>query len=846
MGSEAATEFKNGFVIKRNGQYEAIDLQKIQRRLERLAAKVGRIRGSELNVNTTKIAQSTIAQMYIGITTTELDVLAAEVSAYISDDPDYELFGGNILVDNLMSNNADCFRFKDYAKKAFETPSQVENKTAQPLITKELYDFAMEYGDLVDTYMNFDKNFSFGYFAMMTLIKSQYLLCRRTRVQINGVVSTEMIPFESPQHLWMRVAVSLHCLQGNVESAADRQPVKEKLRQAALLYEVLSNKEAIFGSPTLFQAGTRAGQLSSCFLVSMKEDSIEGIFETLTRCAKISKGAGGVGLAINNVRSFKSYIAGTNGESSGIVPMLRVFNATSRYVDQGGGKRKGAFAVYLSPWHADIEEFLDLRLNSGSDELRARDLFLALWVSDLFMKRAKVAFMQKEPVMWSLFDPNVVQGLDDMHGDAFVAKYEEAERAGLFVKQVDIKNLFIKIADRMITSGGPFFLFKDACNHKSNQKNLGTIHGSNLCTEIVQFSSPEEVAVCNVGSVNLRMFVTPERTFDFERLKRVTRIMIRAFNRVIDVNKNPIEEAARSNQRHRSVGLGIQGLADALMLMKLPFESPEARVLSDATAETMYFAGLTESAQLAFADGPYPSIDDNGGAPIRHGILQQDMWDRKPVPNPDLGLNWDGLRMVIREFGVRNSLLFSHPPTASTSNILGSYESFEPPHSNVFPRKTKAGEFLLFNPYLVQDLKDCGLWKQDPITGVNSMRNRLFASAGSIQHTPEHPFEDVPEWIRQLYKTVTEVPLDTRLDLITGRACYVCQSSSNNVHLVQNDKILKTLIEYIFKAHHLGLKTGVYYVRVLQKSTSLDFAGMNQPKKTQIVCNETVCTSCTG
>ena len=850
-----AADLKNGFVIKRDGRREAIDLHKIQRRLENLATSVASFHQRKLQVNTTKIAQRTIAQMYDGVngvSTYELDTLAAEVSAYITDDPDYELFAGNILASNLMANNREHISFAKYAEFAFNHIDVQGRKI--PLVSRAFFDFATENTQEIDKRIVENRNYGYGYFAMCTLIGGQYLLAKLTNVIQNGVAIQEMVPFESPQHMWMRVALALHCVPGDdSDSSASRAPVQQRLEAAFELYEVLSKQQAIFGSPTLFQAGTVSGQLSSCFLLSMREDSIAGIYDTLKQCALISQGAGGVGLAINNVRSSGSYIAGTNGRSNGIVPMLRVYNATSRYVDQGGGKRKGSFAVYMSPWHADIYEFLDLRQNSGPEEVRARDLFLALWVSDLFMIRAQLAFSQTEPVLWSLFDPNTVRGLDDVFGLEFTLKYEEAERAGLYQRQVDIKLLFKKIVDTMIKTGTPYILFKDACNRKSNQQNLGTIHCSNLCTEIIQYTSKKVVATCNVGSISLPAFVLPNRKFDFASLLTVTRTMIRAFNRAIDVTVSPLPEAKVSNQRERAIGLGIQGLANVFMKMRLPFDSQPARDLNVAIAETMYFAALTESHALAVADGPYRSMRWNGGAPINRGIFQQDMWLGAREPDADLEYDWDDLREKIKKDGVRNSLLISHPPTASTSNIMGNYESFEPPHSNVFARKTKNGEFLVVNSDLVRDLEDCGLWVQKD--GRNAMRDRLFASSGSIQTTDKHDFSDVPAWIRKMYKTVTEIALEDRLQMIVGRAQYVCQSSSNNVHLQVGPQMSNQLIRYIFRAHACGLKTGVYYTRVLQPSSSLDFAGVSRPVQntTQVpnkvmenACTRTECTSCSG
>lgn len=847
-------------------------MDKITKRLQKLKTKSERVwkaawgkTQSQLDVNVVRIARDTVSQMYNGITTSELDTFAAEVSAYITDDPDYGLFAGNILASNLESNNKAYLKFSDYAIKAFSYVNEATGKL-HPLISDELFRLAMAHGPRIDAKLKMERNMLFDYFAMKTLMDG-YLLSTFESVQINGVVQKTMVPFETPQHMWMRVALGIN---------------GSDLDAAFELYDVMSMKKATHATPTLFNSGTRLPQLSSCFLLDMKEDSISGIYDTVKNCALISKFAGGIGLSVNKIRASGSYIASTNGSSNGLVPMLKVFNATARYCDQGGGKRKGSFAIYISPYHADIVDWLHLKKNTGADEVRARDLFYALWISDLFMKRviqefARNANEDPDPVMWSLMDPNAVQGLDEVYGDEFEAMYVTAEREKKFVRQMPIRDLWVMIMETQIETGTPYMLFKDHCNRKSNQKNIGVIHSSNLCCEIMEHTDAKETAVCNLASLSLPAFVH-DGTFDFEELSAVTRVMVRNLDRVIDRNFYPVEEAKTSNSRHRPIGLGIQGLADVFCKLRMPFDSEEARRLNIQIAEVMYFAALTESNALAVVYGPYSTIDMNGGAPVRNGIFQQDMWTvHPPQPDAKLDLDWDGLREKVKKSGVRNSLLIAHMPTASTSQILGNTESFEPYYSNIYARKTKMGEFFCYNRLLVKELRQLGLWKTelDPMTKKKfiPIKEKIIAHSGSIQHLLE-----IPEDVRRVYKTLMDIPLKTLTLMSRDRSYYIDQGSSLNVYHKNRDNMMVPMTQYLCYAWSLGLKTGSYYTRTIQDLNTLNFAGSSkktltdqkeEPAKvdksktpseeaneslkmaesgqaTIYVCKEDVCTSCSG
>jgi ribonucleoside-diphosphate reductase subunit M1 len=637
----------------------------------------------------------------------------------------------------------------------------------------------------------YDRDFDYDYFGYKTLERS-YLL------RVDGKI------VERPQHLLMRVAIGIH---KDVEKAIDT-------------YHMLSERWMTHASPTLFNSGTPRPQLSSCFLIAMKEDSIEGIYDTLKECACISKSAGGIGLSIHDIRATSSYIRGTNGTSNGIIPMLRVFNDTARYVDQGGGKRKGAFAIYLEPWHADIFDWLDLRKNHGKEEARARDLFYGLWTNDLFMKRVE------ENGEWTLFCPNEAPGLADSWGEEFETLYESYEKAGKGKKTIKAQQLWFAILESQVETGNPYMLFKDSCNRKSNQQNLGTIRSSNLCTEIVEFTSPEETAVCNLASIALPRFVVEEnpasptgrteakklrgslqagsRRFDHAKLAEITRKVTRNLNRIIDVNYYPVETARRSNMRHRPIGLGVQGLADVFILLGLPFDSPEAQKLNAEIFETIYFAALTESNAIAAVDGTYESYP---GSPVSKGVLQPDMWGVTEMPGGDRH-DWKGLRAAISEHGVRNSLLVAPMPTASTSQILGNNECFEPYTSNIYARRVLSGEFTVVNNHLLADLTELGLW--DP-----SLKNDLIANNGSVQGL------DIPDNLKAIYKTVWEIKQRVLVDMAADRGAFIDQSQSFNVHM--SDANSGKLTSLHFYAWKKGLKTGMYYLRSRAAADAVKF-----------------------
>ena len=737
-------------VVKRNGKREDVSFDKITARVKKLCYGL-----DSKYIQPLEIAKNVIQGLYDGVTTTELDNLAAETAATMATvHPEYALLAARISVSNLhkMTN-------KSFSQTMEALYNYIDPKTGEQagLIGEETYAVIMDNADRIDSAIIYDRDYSFDYFGFKTLERS-YLL------RMNGEI------VERPQHLLMRSAIGIH--------GAD-------ITSAIETYNLMSEKWFIHATPTLFNAGTPKPQLSSCFLLSTTEDSIAGIFETLTRCAKISQSAGGIGLSVHNVRATGSYIKGTGGSSNGIVPMLKVFNDTARYVDQGGGKRKGAFAVYIEPWHADIHEFLDLKKNHGKEELRARDLFYALWIPDLFMQRVK------EDGMWSLFCPNEAPGLHECYGGEFEALYHKYEQEGRARKSIKAQDLWFSILESQTETGNPYILYKDAANKKSNQKNLGTIKSSNLCTEIMEYTSKDEVAVCNLASLSLPKFVTDGK-FDHQRLFEVTRVVTRNLNKVIDINYYPIKEAENSNLRHRPIGIGVQGLADAFILMRFPFDSPEARKLNREIFETIYFASLTESCALAKAEGPYKSYE---GSPVSKGELQFDMWGVTPTDRWD----WAALKGEIKENGIRNSLLLAPMPTASTSQILGNNECFEPYTSNIYTRRTLSGEYIIVNKHLLNDLIRLGLWD-------NEMKEMLMAANGSIQN-----IEGLPEDLKQLYKTVWELSQKVVIDMAADRGAYICQSQSLNL-FVENPNF-KKLSSMHFYAWQKGLKTGMYYLR---------------------------------
>lgn len=738
-------------VIKRTGKREDVSFDKITARVKKLSYGLNPL------VEPLEIAKKVIMGLYDGVTTTELDNLAAETAATMAaQHPDYAILAARIAVSNLHKNTD-----KSFSKTMKELYNYIDPKTGEKagLISEATYKVIQKYKDRFDSAIIYDRDYEFDYFGFKTLERS-YLL------RMNGKV------VERPQQLFMRVSVGIH---------------GEDVEAAIETYNLMSEKWFIHATPTLFNAGTPKPQLSSCFLLSMTEDSIEGIFETLSRCAKISQSAGGIGLSIHNIRATGSYIKGTGGQSNGIIPMLRVFNDTARYVDQGGGKRKGAFAVYLEPWHADIFEFLDLKKNHGKEEQRARDLFYAMWISDLFMERVK------DDKEWSLFCPNEAPRLDDTYGGEFEELYHRYEREGKARKKVSARELWNKILESQIETGTPYILYKDAANKKSNQKNLGTIRSSNLCTEIMEYTSKDEVAVCNLASISLPKFVDARRgEFDYQKLFEITRVATRNLNKVIDINYYPVEQARYSNMRHRPIGLGVQGLADAFILMRFPFDSAEARQLNKDIFETIYFAAMTESVALAERDGHYETFQ---GSPLSKGEFQFDMWGVKPSKRWD----WESLRQKVMQVGARNSLLLAPMPTASTSQILGNNECFEPYTTNIYTRRTLSGEHIVVNKHLLNDLVRLGIWNEET-------REIIIAANGSIQN-----IEGLPDSLKQLYKTSWELSMKAIIDMAADRGAFICQSQSLN--LFMESPTFSKLTSMHFYAWQKGLKTGMYYLR---------------------------------
>ncbi|MBK8955586.1 MAG: ribonucleoside-diphosphate reductase subunit alpha [Saprospiraceae bacterium] len=738
-------------VIKRNGKREDVSFDKITARVKKLCYGL-----DPQFVDPIEISRKVILGLFNGVSTSDLDNLAAETAATLATiHPDYAILAARIAVSNLHKNTKKSF--SETMELLYNYIDPVTQKKAG-LISDEIIEVIRQNSDRLDSAIIYDRDYDFDYFGFKTLERS-YLLKAEQKV------------VERPQHLLMRTAVGIH---------------SNDLDAAIETYHLMSEKWFIHATPTLFNAGTPKPQLSSCFLLSMVDDSIPGIFDTLSRCAKISQSAGGIGLSVHNVRAKGSYIKGTGGTSNGIIPMLRVFNDTARYVDQGGGKRKGAFAIYLEPWHADIEDFLELKKNHGKEEMRARDLFFAVWVPDLFMERVL------EDGSWSLFCPNEAPGLCDVYGAEFNALYQKYESEGRARKSVRAQELWFQICQSQIETGTPYILYKDACNQKSNQKNLGTIRSSNLCTEIVEYTSPDEVAVCNLASISLPKFVT-DQTFDFQKLADVTRVVTRNLNRIIDINYYPIEEARRSNMRHRPIGIGVQGLADAFILMRMPFDSEEAKKLNQDIFETIYYAAVSESCNQAARYGSYETF---ANSPMSQGIFQFDMWNVKP----ESGLwDWDALKEQVKKTGLRNSLLLAPMPTASTSQVLGNNECFEPYTSNLYTRRTLSGEFIVVNKHLLADLVKRNLWNQE-------MKETLMFNNGSIQN-----IEAIPQDLKDIYKTVWELSQKCIIDMAADRGAFICQSQSLNLFL-ENASVNK-LSSMHFYGWKKGLKTGIYYLR---------------------------------
>ena len=756
-------------VIKRDGRKESVKFDKITARIEKLSYGLN----TEF-VKTIEIAKKVIDGLYDGVSTQELDELASETAATLTTKhPDFATLAARIAVSNLHKTTSKSFSSTMKRLYTYVNPKTGENAS---LLSKEVYGVINKNAALLDSSIIYDRDFSYDYFGFKTLEKS-YLL------RLDGKV------VERPQHMLMRVAIGIHM--------DDMDSVLET-------YNLLSEKWFTHATPTLFNAGTPKPQLSSCFLLTMKEDSIDGIYDTLKQCAKISQSAGGIGLSIHNVRATGSYIKGTNGVSNGIIPMLRNFDMTARYVDQGGGKRKGSFAIYLEPWHSDIFEFLQLKKNHGKEELRARDLFYAMWIPDLFMKRVE------SNSDWSLFSPDEAKDLHETYGEEFEKLYEKFEKEGKARKTVKAQDLWFEILEAQIETGNPYILYKDACNIKSNQKNLGTIKSSNLCTEIVEYTSPDEVAVCNLASIALNKFVKDDMTYDHKKLYEITKVITRNLNKVIDVNYYPVEEAKNSNMRHRPIGIGVQGLADTFILMRHAFDSPEAKKLNEEIFETIYFGAMEASMEIAKEEGTYKTYE---GSPVSKGIFQFDMWGIAPSSKR---WDWTKLKREVKKHGVRNSLLLAPMPTASTSQILGNNECFEPYTSNIYTRRVLSGEFIVVNKHLLKDLIKLNLWNE-------SMKDRLMEANGSIQGIKE-----IPDDIKLLYRTVWEVSQKSIIDMAADRGAYICQSQSMNIHM--QDANFGKLTSMHFHAWKKGLKTGLYYLRTKAAADAIKFTIVKDEK----------------
>jgi ribonucleoside-diphosphate reductase alpha chain len=763
------------YVIKRDGNRESVKFDKITARIQKLSYGL-----DPVHVNPVAVAMKVIDGIYEGVSTSELDNLAAETAASLTaKHPDYALLASRIAVSNLHKNTK-----KSFSQTIADLYNYIDPKTGQKasLIAEDVHEIVMTNAQELDSTIIYDRDFGYDYFGFKTLERS-YLL------KIDGQVA------ERPQHMIMRVAVGIH---------------KDDIVAVIETYNLMSERWFTHATPTLFNAGTPKPQMSSCFLLSMKDDSIDGIYDTLKNCAKISQSAGGIGLSIHNIRATGSYIKGTNGTSNGIIPMLRVYNDTARYVDQGGGKRKGSFAIYLEPWHADIFEFLDLRKNNGKEEMRARDLFTAMWIPDLFMKRVE------ENGKWSLFCPNEAPGMADCWGEKFEELYEKYEKEGKARKTIEARDLWNKILESQVETGNPYMLYKDACNSKSNQQNLGTIKSSNLCTEIMEYTSADEVAVCNLASIALPRFVIDGK-FDHQRLFDITLVVTKNLNKIIDRNYYPIIEARRSNMRHRPIGIGVQGLADAFILMRYPFESPEAQQLNKEIHETIYYASMTASKDLAMIDGAYETFP---GSPVSKGIFQFDMWGVTPSDRWE----WNVLKEEVKKYGVRNSLLLAPMPTASTSQILGNNECFEPYTSNIYARRVLSGEFVVVNKHLLKDLVKLGIWN-------DKLKNKIIAANGSVQD-----IEEIPQNVKEIYKTVWEIKMKTIIDMAADRGAYICQSQSLNL-FVQEPNFAK-LTSMHFYSWKKGLKTGMYYLRTKAAADAIKFTVEAQDVSAEILGNE--------
>lgn len=773
------------YVIKRDGKKESVKFDKITARIVKMCY------GLDPLVSPEAVAMKVIEGLFDGVSTTELDNLAAEIAAAKTiDHPDYALLASRIAVSNLHRETK-----KTFSEVMHDMYHYVDSKTNEPasLLAADVYQIIMDNKEVLDSSIIYDRDFRYDYFGFKTLTRS-YLM------RLHGKI------VERPQQMLMRVAIGIH---------------KDDIQSALKTYNLMSEGWFTHATPTLFNSGTPKPQMSSCFLLTMKEDSISGIYDTLKSCAQISQSAGGIGLSIHDIRATGSYIKGTNGASNGIVPMLRVFNDTARYVDQGGGKRKGSFAIYIEPWHADVFDFLDLKKNHGKEEQRARDLFYALWIPDLFMKRVK------ENGNWTLMCPHECPGLSDTHSAEFEALYTKYEQAGKGRKTIKAQDLWFKILESQIETGTPYMLYKDAANSKSNQQNLGTIKSSNLCTEIIEYTAPDEVAVCNLASLALPKFISEDGVFDHDKLFEVTYQATLNLNRIIDNNFYPVEEARNSNMRHRPIGLGVQGLADAFILLGFPFESEEARALNREVFETIYFASMTASKDLAKVDGPYQTIK---GSPVSKGVFQFDMWGVTPTTRWE----WDVLKSEVKKHGVRNSLLLAPMPTASTAQILGNNECFEPYTSNIYTRRVLSGEFIIVNKHLLKDLVREGLWNKD-------MRQKIMAANGSVQN-----IQEIPKHLKELYKTAWEISQKAIIEQAADRGAYICQSQSLNIFM-ENANFGK-LTSMHFYGWEKGLKTGMYYLRTKAATDAIKFtidkAVTEEPKAAELIEEEQAAIAC--
>ncbi len=788
------------FVIKRSGKPEVVSFDKILNRIKKI--------GNEANIkiNYTSLVMKVIDQLYNNISTTQIDELSAEQCASMSSiHPDYNVLAGRIVISNHLKNTSSSFT--DTMKQLYFYKDK--NGKHSPIISEDLYNVILEYDEpadgvttlfttnKLDSLINYNREYLIDYFGFKTLERA-YLM----RIDKKIV--------ERIQHLWLRVAIGIH---GN------------NFHRVRETYELMSQKYFTHATPTLFNAGTPHPQLSSCYLLAMESDSIDGIYNTLKDCALISKWAGGIGLHIHNIRASGSHIRGTNGESNGIVPMLRVFNNTAKYVDQGGGRRNGSFAIYLEPWHADIEKFLDMRKNHGEEDLKARDLFYALWTPDLFMERVKANGE------WTLMCPDECPGLSDVYGDEFEKLYTFYEKSGRGRRTVKARDLWFRVLDAQMETGTPYLLYKDAVNQKCNQKNLGTIKSSNLCCEITEYSDEDETAVCNLASIALPAFIkdgSDGKVFDYEMLHSVTRTVTYNLNRIIDVNFYPTDKTRRSNKRHRPIGIGVQGLADVFMLLNTHFTSDEARLINKRIFETIYHAALTESCHIAKIEGAYETFE---GSPASHGILQFDMWNVNPSET-EQRYDWNELKEDVQMYGIRNSLLVAPMPTASTSQILGYNECIEPITSNIYNRRTIAGEFILTNKYLMNDLIKLDLWNE-------KMKNMIIANNGSVQH-----IDIIPVEIKEKYKTVWELPMRSIIDMAADRGAFICQSQSLNLWL--EDPNYNNLTSMHFHSWGKGLKTGMYYLRRRARHQAQQFTIEPEKKQTNMMEEDEVCEMCSA